>query len=80
MQKVLLQEGAAFADLVQKKFDGPNEDQDRYSATKVGPGSLLAMDALLARAIQEERDAVVQGETMYAAVFDREFLANELLV
>ena len=79
MQKVMLNDGAAFADQCTVAFDAPNCAQARLSSTCDGPAYLLAMDELLAAGVEQIRREEGHPAVITSTVLDRDHLSQECL-
>ena len=79
MQKVLQNDGAAFAEKCVSAFDSPGQTDSRLSSVVPGPAYLLSMDELLAARIERLRKEEGDPRQITAAVLDREFIGTEFL-
>lgn len=75
MSKCLVKDGADFAEDAFALLNKPDCIQPRPASTTEGPADLLAMDVLLAQAI-DVLHRHENKEKLNAAIFDRDYLAK----
>ena len=75
MQKVLVQDGAAYAERMCQKFDAGESPGARLSVTCEGPAVLLGMDELLAKR-SDDYHREHRFDRLQCSVLDREHLAD----
>ena len=79
MNKVLLQDGQQFKEMMEERFKQPNIEWDaRITSLTDGPASFLTMDDTLALKIQEHQESM-QSTELTACILDRTHLATEIL-
>ena len=78
IQKLLTADGNEFSDVCAEEFNKPGNDKVRKSFSADGPAELLALDRLIAMAIENEQRQTNSTE-LQAAILDREHVAEMFL-